>query len=360
VLLKRAAILPMNCCPKCFAHKWLKQYIFDNSTLKGRCDYCSAREVPLISIGALAPRFDAMMGLYRDLTADTILPYENPLRVGIPLLDLVQEWGVFSERVIRADHAKALLKHLANYGWDDDSGEPKFNTIDLYTSRVSWSHSTLEEALDGLIRDLGEDPDDPDIPAKLGDALAEHLGVLQRRVSKGAIFYRGRHGCQASGEPYEGTAIGAPFPPQPAGRANRAGAPALYVARNERTATAELRARTPEGPLSMCRLRAVRDLSVIDIVRRHPGINPFTTSEDLLGWKIEIAELLNLFSDELSQPVQSDDDPLEYRVTQQLSEAVRATGYNGICYPSTRQTDGVNLVVFDPGLCRLGSSWLIP
>jgi hypothetical protein len=239
----------MNCCPKCFAHKSLKQYIFDNPTLKGHCDYCSAREVPLISIGALAPRFDAMMSLYRDLTADTILPDEDPLSVGSPLLDLVQEWGVFSERVIRAKHAKALLRHLANYNWDDDSGEPKFNTIDLYTSRVSWSHETLEDAFDGLIRDLDEDADDPDIPAKLGDALAEHLGMLQRRACKGAIVYRGRHGCQASGEPYEGAAIGAPPAPQaPAGRAN--------------------------------------------IVRGHPGINPFTTSEDLLGWMVEIAELL--------------------------------------------------------------------
>ena len=110
----------------------------------------------------------------------------------------------------------------------------------------------------------------------------------------------------------------------------------------------------------MCRMRAVRDLNVIDTIRGYPGINPFTASEDLLGWRIEIAELLSLFSNELSQPVKSDDDPQEYRVTQQLCEAARAAGYDGILFPSTRQTNGINLVVFDPSLCRVGSSWLVP
>ena len=76
----------MNCCTRCFAHRWLKKYILSQAPLKGECDYCDARNVPLIPVGALAVRFNAMMSLYRDLTADTILPYEDPFKVGRPLL----------------------------------------------------------------------------------------------------------------------------------------------------------------------------------------------------------------------------------------------------------------------------------
>lgn len=56
------------------------------STETGECDYCSAREVSLLNVTELAPRFEAMMGLYHELTADTMLPLEDPLKVGSPLL----------------------------------------------------------------------------------------------------------------------------------------------------------------------------------------------------------------------------------------------------------------------------------
>ena len=108
--------------------------------------------------------------------------------------------------------------------------------------------------------------------------------LVRRRVRKGIAFYRGRPGCQPQGEPYAGADIGAPPAAiATAGRANRTGAPVLYSARNEKTAIAELRARTPEGLLSVCRLRATRDLNVIDIVDGYPRINPFTSSEERLG-----------------------------------------------------------------------------
>lgn len=162
----------MGCCPRCFVDRWLKEHIRSNSTENGDCDYCNARDVPLIPIAKLAPRFEAMMSLYHELNADTILPLEDPLKVGNPLLTLVQEdWDVFSERLIEAGMADTLLEELANFNWDDDSGEPQFSTTDLYTHRVSWSHDTLEDILENVIHQLGEDPDNPEIPCS-GKALS--------------------------------------------------------------------------------------------------------------------------------------------------------------------------------------------
>ena len=88
---------------------------------------------------------------------------------------------------------------------------------------------------------------------------------------------------------------------------------------------------------------------VVDLVDGYPRINPFTTSDETLFWDVEVADLLGLFGEALSQPVQNDDDPQEYVVTQQLSAAVKAAGYDGIRYGSTRVERGVNLVLFDPG-----------
>lgn len=309
-------------------------------------------------IRELAQHFKAMMSLYRELNADTMLDDEDPLSVGDLLLNLVQDdWGVFSERNGKAGR---LLKHLANCGWDDDSGEHLFNTTDLYTRRVSWSHVTLEEALGYVITDLDEDPEDPEIPEKLAEALSEHLSQISRTLRRATPFYRGRPGCAAPGQPHSGPNIGAPPPGTgSAGRANRAGVSVLYAARSENTTIAELRVRNPGGPFSVCRVRPIRDLNVIDVVKGYFAINPFTSSEEHLGWDCEVAELLGRFGEELSTPVRSDDNPEEYRVTQQLCEAVRAAGYDGILYRSTRDPRGSNLVVFDPSLCRIERSWLV-
>lgn len=301
------------------------------------------------------------MSLYRELDADRMLDDEDPLSVGDLLLNLVQDdGGVFSERLITMGKAGRLLKHLATCNWDDDSGEPPFNTSDLYTRRVSWSHVTLEEALGYITSDLNEDPDDPEIPAKLADALSEHLSQISRTLKRGTPFYRGRPGCSSRGQPYTGPNIGAPLPGTGrAGRVNRAGVSVLYAARSENTTIVELRVRNPDGPLSVCRVRPIRDLNVIDVVKGRSAINPFTMSEEHLGWDCEVAELLGRFGEELSTPVRSDDNPEEYGVTQQLCEAVRAAGYDGILYRSTRNPSGTNLVVFDPSLCRRGRSWLV-
>lgn len=351
----------MRCCPLCFADSWLKSYVRAKSSVRDDCDYCGACSVTVVPISELAPRFEAMMSLYRGLDADTILDDEDPLRIGDLLLNLVQDdWGVFSQRLISIGKAAGLLKHLANCNWDDDSGEPPFSTTDLYTRRISWSHVTLEEAFGYIISDLNEDPGNAEIPRELSEVLSEHLIRMSRTLRRGTLFYRGRPGCASPGLPYTGPNMSSPPPGTGrAGRANRAGVSVLYAARSENTVIAELRPANPNGPLSVCRMRTTRDLHVIDLVKRHPAINPFTTSEEHLGWDCEVAELLGRFGEELSTPVRSDDEPEEYRVTQQLCEAVRTAAYDGILYRSARDPRGTNLVVFDPGLCRIGRSWLV-
>lgn len=341
----------MACCERCFSDRWLKQYFRETSTERGECRYCGSNGARLLPLASLAPHFTAMLGLYRELTPDTILDDEDPLVVGDLLETLVQDdWSIFSARLLEAERAGDLLVRIGNIGWDDDSGETPLSATELYTRRRSWSHETLKQQFAAVLEEIGGDPDDPENPARLAEALGDELASLARSIRRGRSFYRGRPGVDANGTPFAGDAIGAPPPGMAgAGRANPAGVSMLYVAREEATAKAELRARQPLGPLSMCRTRPTRDLTVVDLVDGYPRINPFTTSDETLFWDSEVADLLGLFGEALSQPVQNDDDPQEYVVTQQLCAAVRAAGYDGIRYGSTRVDRGVNLVLFDPG-----------
>ncbi len=304
-----------------------------------------------------------MLRLYHELTSDTVdYGYEDPVRISDTLLTLVHDdWDVFSEALLQGGNAGKLLENIANAHWDDDSGENPLDAEELYKRRPSVWHTSLEQAFAHVVMDVGEDPSAADIPEKLAVSLGEHFERVARQLVSGGQYVRGRPGSAAPGTPYAGAAIGAPpLGVASAGRANAAGVSMLYVADVSETAIAELRVRAPQGPLSMCRVQLARDINVLDLVDGFPRINPFTGSDETLFWEVEVADLLILFGQELAKPVQNDDDPQEYRTTQQLCTAVRNAGYDGILYPSTRRPDGVNLVLFEPAAGEILDSWLEP
>mgnify|MGYP001241963393 CR=1 FL=1 len=350
-------------CENCFADSWLKGHVRDHATSRGKCPYCGSADSPRLKSADISYLFQPLLGLYHELTSDTVdYGYENPLGISDTLLNLVQDdWDVFSGRLLEGGNAGKLLENLANADWDDDSGENPLDAEELYTRRPSVWHTSLESAFAGVVSEVSEDPDDEGIPAKLAEALSEHFGRVARAVSSGEHFFRGRPGGASPTTPYSGADIGAP-PPGIAspGRANPAGVSMLYVADVPETVVAELRARSPQGPISLCRVRTSRDVHVLDLVEGYPRINPFTESEETLFWEVEVADLLILFGEELAKPVHNDDDPQEYRTTQQLCAAVRDAGYDGIMYESTRRNGGVNLVLFDTATGDILESWLKP
>ena len=250
------------------------------------------------------------------------------------------------------------MEKLANINWEKDSGEEKFYIGDLYTRRVSWSHETLEFAFGEILYEIGEDPDDEDAHEIIANEIGDEFSTFEDTIAAGIEFFRGRAGLASDGLPHSADAIGAPPDGRAsAGRANAKGVSFLYVAYEEGTAVAEMRVRAPEGPLSLCRASALKDLRVINI-HNLPRINPFTSDKHSLGWELEVWDLLRAFGDELCKPVKDDDDPQEYRITQKLCAAIRFRGYDGIVYRSTRRDGGTNLVVFDPKTFKIGDSWI--
>ena len=68
--------------------------------------------------------------------------------------------------------------------------------------------------------------------------------------------------------------------------------------------------------------------------------------EELLQWKVQLAELFSRLADELSRPVVAREDEQVYFSTQYLADWVRKAGYHGIEYPSA-MGPGSNVVIFN-------------
>ena len=100
-----------------------------------------------------------------------------------------------------------------------------------------------------------------------------------------------------------------------------------------------------------------REVRIIDLVKGPPGINPFTT--DTLRWDVEVQSLLIAFGEEMSLPLERDDDLAHYRPCQRLADFIREAGYDGIRYPSALNPDCTNVVFFDPTVATIGESKLV-
>jgi len=86
--------------------------------------------------------------------------------------------------------------------------------------------------------------------------------------------------------------------------------PVLYCADQEATAVAEVR--PPRGfYVSVALVTLNREIRILDLAKGPPGINPFIT--ETLRWDVEIQSLLIAFGEEMSLPLERDDDPAHYR-----------------------------------------------
>jgi len=59
----------MDCCPNCFSHDCLIEFIRSNSTNTGECDYCGATDVQILDVGQLTQYFHNLFSMY--VEADT-------------------------------------------------------------------------------------------------------------------------------------------------------------------------------------------------------------------------------------------------------------------------------------------------
>jgi hypothetical protein len=340
----------MDCCPNCFAHRWLKNYAQQHSDRAGICDFCKSEDVALLSADELAGPFQNMLSMY--VVAET---FES----GEPLLSLIQwHWAVFEDSLTEETQA-ALLEEIVNSDWDDDDGESPLDANELYMPKASqWFHNTHSDTWEQFCSDVRRDPQ---ITIPFDDFIADELAESEETLRSGAVFFRARLGFTlAENEerlPWSGTEIGPPPAEKAtAGRANAAGQIVLYVADQEKTAVSEVRPALGFY-VSVASLRLRRDCRVLDLTKDLPELNPF--ERESVGWHIEIRELLNRLGKEMSRPLERADDRTLYIPCQRLADYIRQNHYDGIRYPSALNPSGSSIVFFDPEKAQAEDSRLV-
>lgn len=340
---------PSLCCVDRFSHPWLRQFVQEKSSERGRCDYCGQEDAEVIGIATFHDPFENLVSLY--VPSDDIH--------GDALIDLIEwEYGIFDEDLYLSEDAVALLEDIMAIGWDHHSGEPIVRAHDLYHSRSSvWSHTTMTESWQEFCDEVKENPNrEPDFPV----LMTEDIGRMVTVVPGGTLLYRARPGFLGEAHairPYQGKReIGPPEEPKP-GRANAEGEVVLYVADQEETAIAETR---PHRGLfvSVAEISPVRDLRLVDLSKSPPSSNPFT--DEVPQYEREFGELLIAFGEELGKPLRRDDDPRDYVPCQKLARHIRNCGfYDGIRYPSAMRSNGTSIVLFDPDIVEVGPSKIV-
>ena len=129
-----------------------------------------------------------------------------------------------------------------------------------------------------------------------------------------------------------------------AGRANKENEPVLYLATDEPTALAEVRAWRGMA-VAIAKVRVKKNLRILDLTDVYYTKSPFES--EYLCYDLQVIGLLQRFGLALSQPLLPDEEKTHYLPSQKLCELIRDQNVDGIIYPSSMGS-GKNFVLFNP------------
>lgn len=167
---------------------------------------------------------------------------------------------------------------------------------------------------------------------------------LQLIISKDQKeFYRGRI---CNGNKFSEEEMGPPKPEYvTAGRANSEGIRCFYLASDQTTVLHEIRARDLDY-ISIAEFKAKRKLRVVDLSVLDK-ISPFSDDTYDYEWYAINMSLLKMISEEISKPLRRHDSTLDYLPAQYIVDFIKSLGFDGVCYKSTLNKDGLNYAFFD-------------
>ncbi len=167
---------------------------------------------------------------------------------------------------------------------------------------------------------------------------------MQKQYKRGELtLYRGRI---SDVKGYKKEEMGAPpLTLASAGRVNSAGISCLYLANDINTTFHEIRARDLDY-VSIGTFILTKDIKIVDLSNLNK-ISPFASGESDFEWFAVNMNILKKINDEIAKPLRRQDSELDYLPAQYISDFIKSLGFDGICYGSTLNEQGLNYAFFD-------------
>ena len=315
----------MMCCGNCFGDANLTWHIEENSGVKGNCDFCGNKDIPLAEPSDLRDKFEHVIGAYEIGTPPEAFNIQTIFR---------KDWNLF--QALDRSRAQSLIKSIFR-----NSGAFKQKFIPLFNQR-----SAAIEKWEAFRKELKHE--NRYFPKNIPDN--KQLTSLFYFVStsgdlKNKSVFRAR--VTEEDDPYCLEDMGKPPENETAhGRANPFGIPYLYVASDSRTAISEVRPNVGEF-VCVATFKVVRDLRLVDLRDPRKAISPFATyTRDQIKLLCDNIGYLSRLGEELSIPVLPREAHLEYLPSQYLCEFIKHCDYDGVMYKSST-SDGTNYSIFN-------------
>ncbi len=337
-------IISKDCaCERCFQDQHLLEWIRKDGAI-ANCNWCGAKKVKVLPLDILGEAFREVVSIY----VETNELYE--FGDSIEFL-LQQDWEIFSERISEAldDRLRELTLAILEAGVDPkDVDLPDY--LGDFCSPASWLEEDWERKVEALFsrsdkETIADDSMGSDIFAPPVEALEIAFEDLSESHPKGKIFYRARiHKDRLRTDWFKLSELGAPPPEKTsAGRGNNKGKPVLYLASDQMTAIAEVRA-WRDASVAVAKIKLREPIQIVDLLKYELPDSPFF--EEYLEWRLQLSALFHRFAEELSRPVMPHEKVILYKPSQHLCELIKAKGYDGVAYPSGL-APGFNFILFD-------------
>jgi hypothetical protein len=364
----------MNCCVNCFMDENLIDFIDRDGYVLGDCDFCQSKNEEICDLNELCEYFkhklSSLFSLY-DSPYVTHFQYQfgnlknNDTDDKNDLLSLIQiDWNVFNLDILTENNAYKLLYEIKKY--IDVQYTPFRNvTIDNMKENVwfrdmaGYFHKNHWDVFKEIL--LHDFRFFPFKSRKLDIDLEKTMDFELFSMSSSilwmeSILYRGRVHTKKTDTPYDKSEMLIPDNDIITnGRANPIGINYLYLANNIETVFTEVRA-WKNGQISVATIEINEDLHIVDLTNEHKllrRVSAFDKESNILLQSIlAYNDLMDIFAEEISRPINPNESTYGYILTQFICEKIKTFNkddknptFDGIKFKSA-VGDGINYILF--------------
>lgn len=352
------------CCENCFDENEIVKFIRNSSDV-GNCDYCKSEGVYVAFVSVVGEFIRE--GIEREYESidygyEKYLEEEDDYkRKGESVEEILTYTKcIFSDNLTMEAQDKLLSDLLdssapfgqdADYDWiqsDDLVEQSSLYKQESTSEYQSWEmfkkvckyHSRYFDLLDERYK-----------RNSILKAFTSVFKDMTKILPKGTIMYRARPWEGREEQQLTDDILLCELSPAPQlrtqnNRMSPAGISYMYLGDDINTCIREISSNKVHQHYLLGKFQTRKNLKIIDMTRI-PNIEiPSCFSEEFSVSQKWLTDFIKDFEDEISQPLEEEEKPLEYVATQVLAEYIRKVGYKGISYKSSYNANKTNYVLF--------------